>query len=147
MVCAVGVASTVAVSVILVACGRVDDGTSSSADSGSDGTFTKPIGTPDATGWTEPPWDALAVDVAVGPDTGAPPDGGPPPVIACGADAAIPCPLPPSVCVDDHWLRYYYGGTCGDAGVCVYQVGEYACPPSPVQPDCLDGGCRIVIVR
>jgi hypothetical protein len=107
------------------------------ADAAHDATGTTPP--VDAAGWTEPPWDALAVDSQLP----TPPDGGPFPVVACAGDGGVACPLPPSQCVDDHWLRFYQSGECGDAGVCVYQAYEYQCPQSPIQPDCADGGCRI----
>jgi hypothetical protein len=81
------------------------------------------------------------------------PDGGPPATIACGADASAPddsgvdCPLPPSVCLDDHWARYYYGGSCGDAGVCEFQSYDMYCEPSGMPHDCYQGGCRVVVLR
>ena len=132
--------------VALASCGRVDtpagSGVGTGGDGGSDATgSTPPV---DAAGWTEPPWDALAVDV----QEPIPPDSGPPPTVACtsASDGGVPCPLPPSRCVDDHWLLFYSSGDCGDAGVCVYQTYEYQCPPSPIAPDCADGGCKITPV-
>jgi hypothetical protein len=76
-----------------------------------------------------------------------PPDGGPPPVVAC-ADADMVCTPPLSFCLDDKWLRYYSGGTCDDdAGTCSFVVNEMLCPPSGNPPDCFQGGCRMVVLR
>jgi hypothetical protein len=79
------------------------------------------------------------------------PDAGPVPPVPCGdagADASVACPIPPSECIDDHTMRYYYGGTCNaDAGVCEYLVGTMHCDPSSTPPDCYQGGCRIIVVR
>ena len=84
------------------------------------------------------------------PDVGGPWDAGPPPIVAC-ADASTAggsvCPNPPSKCLDDNWLAYYYNGTCGDAGTCNYVEATMLCPSSPSPPDCYQGGCRIVLVR
>jgi hypothetical protein len=74
------------------------------------------------------------------------PDGGPIPSPPC-ADAAVPCSIPPSECIDDHWLRSYTNGRCTDAGTCAFDVYEMKCPPSSTPPDCYQGGCRVVIVR
>jgi len=132
---------TTAVAGAIAACGRVDSAPStSSGDSGADATTNLPPPGGDGAPWVEPPWDAIATDADV------PPDAGPPPVLACAVDAAMPCPFLPSECIDDRWLRYYTAGVC-DGGTCVYQSGEYLCPTSPVKPDCMDGGCRIVVLR
>ena len=135
---------TTAVAGAIAACGRVDSApTASSGDSGAagaDATTNPPLPSGDGAPWVEPPWDAFAVDAEV------PPDAGPPPVLACAVDAAMPCPFLPSVCIDDRWLRFYTSGVC-DGGTCVYQSGEYLCPASPVKPDCMDGGCRIIVLR
>lgn len=73
------------------------------------------------------------------------PDGGPAPVVACDDGGA--CPAPPSVCLDEHWLRYYRNGTCDDAGLCRFEWDDMLCDPSPTPPDCWQGGCRVVVVR
>jgi hypothetical protein len=86
-------------------------------------------------------FDAVTVD----PDVSAP-DGGPPPVIDC-SDAAVSCASPPSTCIDDHWLRYYQNGRCGDGGTCLFDAHDMLCPPSPTPPDCYQGGCHTIIVR
>jgi hypothetical protein len=83
-------------------------------------------------------------------DAGTAPDGGPVPIVDCSdasADGGVECPSPPSVCLDDHWMRAYYGGTCGDAGVCEFTEYTMQCPVSMTPPDCYQGGCRIVIIR
>jgi hypothetical protein len=90
------------------------------------------------------PTDISSQDASL--DAPEPPDGGPPPVVACG-DAADPCLPPPSVCLDEHWMRYYGAGYCSDAGTCEFTGYDMLCPPSPTPPDCYQGGCRIVIVR
>jgi hypothetical protein len=100
--------------------------------------------------WGYSTWDAGPAPV-MEPD----PDGGPPPQVECGPnadasatnDSGIDCPLPPSTCLDDHWARYYYGGTCSDAGVCEYQSYDMFCEPAPMQPDCYQGGCRVIVLR
>jgi hypothetical protein len=99
-------------------------------------------------------WDWPAYDAGPAPVMEPDPDGGPPPATACGPDAdaapndsGIDCPVPPSTCLDDHWARYYYGGTCGDAGVCEYQSYDMFCEPSGMPPDCYQGGCRLVVLR
>jgi hypothetical protein len=134
--------ASVALAALLASCGRVDT-PPTGAGAGSDGGATSEMSTPppaDAAAGLE---DALAVDVA----TPLPPDGGPPPVVACAGagDGGVVCPLPPSACIDDHWLRFYTGGEC-EAGTCIYGTAEYQCPVSPIQPDCADGGCRITPV-
>ena len=98
--------------------------------------------------------DSAARDGAADSSTefdAAHPDGGPAPVVACGdggADAAGECTLPPSVCIDEHWLRYYGGSaSCTDAGVCDFMAFDMLCPHADMAPDCFQGGCRIVIVR
>ncbi len=123
---------------VLVACGRVDaPGSVGSTDGGeADGTVAIPPGNDGGV-----VFDVVTVDVALS-DAGVAPDGGPPPVVACATDGGVTCPLPPSVCLDDHWLRFYTGGEC-DAGTCVYRTVEYACPAAPIKPDCVNGGCRI----
>lgn len=83
-------------------------------------------------------------------DSGTAPDGGPAPIVDCNdasADGGVECPSPPSVCLDDQWMRAYYNGTCGDAGVCDFTEYTMHCPASPTPPDCYQGGCRIVILR
>jgi hypothetical protein len=136
--------ASVALAALVASCGRVETSPAGPGAGSDGGGATSDTGTSppvDAAGWVEPPWDALAVDVA----TPIPPDGGPPPILACATDGGVACPLPPSVCVDDSWLRFYTGGEC-EAGTCVYGSVEYQCPVSPIKPDCADGGCRITPV-
>jgi hypothetical protein len=90
--------------------------------------------------------DALFLDVVAVDAIPPTPDAGPGPSPPC-ADAANPCELPPSYCLDDHWLRSYTNGRCTDAGVCAFDVYDMQCFPAPVPPDCYQGGCRVVIVR
>jgi hypothetical protein len=125
------------------ACGKVED---NAVDSGA----------PDATAHDAPSggafdastgFDAYVPDVSTTIDVEVPPpDGGPIPTPPC-ADAAVPCLLPPSECIDDEWLRSYTNARCTAAGTCAYDVYEMKCPPSPTPPDCYQGGCRVVIVR
>jgi hypothetical protein len=77
------------------------------------------------------------------------PDGGPPPVVACGGpnQDGGECAAPASVCIDDHWMRYYGPGKCNDAGTCDFPYSDMECGFSEVPPDCYQGGCRIVIIR
>ena len=134
------------VGLVVASCGNDGDDNAvkrgdASSDATIEGSFDAFLG--DGTLESTPGFDA------------ARPDGGPAPVVACGdggADAgtgdAGECTLPPSVCIDDHWLRYYAGGSCNtDAGTCDFRAFEMLCGPSQTPPDCYQGGCRLVIVR
>jgi hypothetical protein len=130
---------------LLGACGKVGDLTEGAESGGPDASVHDAPGG----GAFDASWrlDAVVPDVSTTVDVEVPrPDGGPGPDPPC-ADAALPCALPPSECVDDHWLRGYTNGRCTDAGTCAFDVYEMLCPPSPMPPDCYQGGCRIVIVR
>jgi hypothetical protein len=121
--------------------GRAADGGAGAGWGGDDGYDASPD-------WPST-WDGTT------PQQEPDPDGGPPAAIACGPDAdagaendsGVECPLPPSVCLDDQWARYYYGGTCGDAGVCEYQYYDMFCEPSGMPHDCYQGGCRVMVLR
>jgi hypothetical protein len=125
------------VALLVGACGRTAE--LETRDGGADGA----TGSPSA-------GDALApFDGSIAPlvDSGvAQPDAGPPPVVPC-ADAGMACPTPPSECLDEHTMRYFTGGTCNGAGTCDYTSFTMKCDPSPIPPDCYQGGCRVVIVR
>jgi hypothetical protein len=55
-----------------------------------------------------------SVDAHVWPDASPPPfDAAPLPELAC-APTEMPCPLPPSRCLDSHYLIYYTNGSCVD---------------------------------
>lgn len=94
-----------------------------------------------APGRAEPkdaPPDPPDVYVPVGFD--APPpsvDAGPPPAMSCST-AAPTCELPPSTCLDAHYLVYYTDGTCvGD--MCQYTTNLMFCSSG-----CVNGGCQHV---
>lgn len=134
---ALGVAS---IALVALACGRTAD--VDVADAGADGA----TGAPSATGMPAP---GMGFDGSVTPVTDAsstPIDAGAPPVVAC-TDAGVMCASPPSDCLDDHTMRYFSGGICNDAGTCDFTITTMKCDPSPVAPDCYQGGCRVVIVR
>jgi hypothetical protein len=80
------------------------------------------------------PKDAVA-DVFVPIDVPPPSvDAGPPPMVSCST-AAPTCDLPPSTCLDSHYMVYYGDGTCvGD--VCQYTTNTLYCPSG-----CVNGGC------
>jgi hypothetical protein len=124
------------VAALVGACGRTAD--VDTRDGGPDGAIAAP-----SAGDALAPIDGsiATVDANV-----SQPDAGPPPVVAC-ADAGVACPAPPSDCLDDHTMRYFGGGTCNDAGTCDYMIFTMKCEPSPMPPDCYQGGCRVVIVR
>ena len=61
--------------------------------------------------------------------------------------ADMPCVAPPSECLDEHTMKYFTSGTRNDAGTCDFMSFTMKCDPSPVPPDCFQGGCRVVIVR
>jgi hypothetical protein len=111
------------------ACGRVDDG-KASGDAGGDVAASPPPPPPPGGDGAVSPSDASLADA--------------PPLIAC--DGGL-CTLPPSQCLDDETMRYFYGASCSDAGTCDYQYTDMHCDPSAVKPDCYQGGCRVVIVR
>lgn len=72
-------------------------------------------------------------------DAGLPPDASvPPPVVACGADAAESCPLPPSYCGDHEWLIFYQNPGCVD-GTCHYEAWAKKCG---AVEKCINGGCE-----
>ncbi len=60
--------------------------------------------------------DGPHADAYVFPDAAPPPfDAAPLPEMACTpADAGMQCPLPPSRCLDSHYLIYYTNGSCVD---------------------------------
>jgi hypothetical protein len=62
-----------------------------------------------------------------------PPDGGP-----CNIDASegSACPLPPSICVDPHWLAYFVNPVCSATGSCEWEIRYRECV------SCLGSGCR-----
>lgn len=62
---------------------------------------------------------------------------------ACDTSA---CPMQSSICVDDSTMRWF-ATSCGDAGTCEYTPYDMKCDKAPIQPDCFQGGCRLVIVR
>ena len=70
-----------------------------------------------------------------------PPDGGDPPIVACGEDAGDggECPLPESVCDGPDWLVYYSNGTCTDGGTCRWDKQFMLCPSSS---GCVNGACH-----
>lgn len=123
------------------ACGRTEDSPRSDATAPPSATPTgEPTGPSVPTG--EPPSDASPRDAAH-------PDGGPAPTYPCADAAPEPrCPLPPSFCIDDHWMRYYGSATCDEAtGQCVATPIDMECLPAEAPPDCFMGGCRAIIVR
>jgi hypothetical protein len=72
-------------------------------------------------------------------DAGLPPDAAvPPPVVACGADAAEICPLPPSYCADYEWLVFYQSPECVN-GTCQYEAWAKKCVGGQA---CHNGGCE-----
>jgi hypothetical protein len=128
------------IALVAVACGRTAD--VEATDGGADGA----TGAPSATGMPAP---GTGLDGSLNPlidASTAPIDAGSPPVVAC-TDAGVMCASPPSDCLDEHTMRYFSGGTCNDAGTCDFTVVAMKCDPSPVPPDCYQGGCRVVIVR
>jgi hypothetical protein len=66
-------------------------------------------------------------------------------VVTPGCDPNA-CPLRPSICVDDTTMRWY-SGSCDDAGSCAYTPHDMTCDKAPIQPDCFQGGCRLVVLR
>jgi hypothetical protein len=135
---AVTCAGSVALVVFAFACGRTAE--ADPADGGQDGS-TGSSSNGDA---FAPSFDAT-ITPRVDADT-TPIDAGSPPVVAC-TDAGEMCASPPSDCLDDHTMRYFSGGTCNDAGTCDFTISTLHCDPSPMPPDCYQGGCRVVIVR
>ncbi len=128
-------AAGLGVAIVFAACGRVAED-EVAADASTDAMASSDAGRADASSYPlDPTWSPS--------DAATPPDGGPPPTVACDGGT---CTLPPSTCIDDHWLRYYAGGTCKD-GLCEFRAYEMLCSPSQVPPDCYQGGCRMVIVR
>lgn len=69
-------------------------------------------------------------------------DAAPPPPMSCGPDAGT-CELPPSTCLDTHYLVYYTSSTC-DSGMCGYtqmlMYCDYGCVEQPTVP--ATGGCQ-----
>jgi len=127
------------VALLVFACGRTAD--VEGADGGVDGA----TGAPMATGMpASPGFDGSLNPFADG--STAPIDAGSPPLVPC-TDAGMMCASPPSDCLDDHTMRYFSGGTCNDAGTCDFTITTMKCDPSPMPPDCYQGGCRVVIVR
>jgi hypothetical protein len=126
------------VALLVFACGRTVD--AEATDGGADGATGAP---------TESGMPAPGFDGSLNPFTDgsiAPIDAGSPPIVPC-TDAGMTCASPPSDCLDEHTMRYFGGGTCNDAGTCDFMIFTMKCDPSPVPPDCYQGGCRIVIVR
>ena len=62
-------------------------------------------------------------------------DAGPPPMMSCSS-AAPTCELPPSTCLDSHYLVYYTNGTCV-SDMCQYTTNMMYCPSG-----CANGGCQ-----
>jgi hypothetical protein len=82
--------------------------------------------------------DSLVVDAPPPPPSV---DAGPPPTVACGSGSGSgsgsnACELPPSTCLDEHYLDYYTGGTC-NAGTCEFTSNLLYCPIG-----CINGGCE-----
>ncbi|HMJ52495.1 MAG TPA: hypothetical protein VK540_10480 [Polyangiaceae bacterium] len=63
----------------------------------------------------------------------SPPEGG-----VCDIDASVDgsCPLPPSVCVDAHWLAYFVNPGCSAEARCEWEVRYRKC-----MVYCSDRGC------
>ncbi len=85
-------------------------------------------------------------------DAGQHPEAGPQPYVACGdagadgGDAGDPCfSSPPSKCLDDTWVAFYFNGTCV-AGACQYQTSYYACE-KPSEGNCVNGACEHPVLR
>ena len=77
--------------------------------------------------------DAAADEVLID----APPpsvDAGPPPKMACSVSAPT-CNLPPSTCLDSHYLVYYTNSSC-ISDECQYAMDMLYCPSG-----CVNGGC------
>src|SRR5215471_17961195 len=93
---------------LLGACGKVDDLPADAGSGGPDASVHDAPGAFDASGG----FDVVVRDVSTTIDVDVPePDGGPVPSPPC-ADAGVECALPPSECIDDHWLRGYTNGRC-----------------------------------
>jgi len=123
------------------ACGRVEDSPR------SDAATAPPSATP--TGGRTGPGVPTGEPLDASPRDAAHLDGGPAPTYPC-ADAApeLRCPLPPSFCIDDHWMRYYGSATCDEAtGQCVATSIDIECVKTEAPPDCFMGGCRATVVR
>jgi hypothetical protein len=73
-------------------------------------------------------------------------DGASKPVVVAPACDPSTCPLRPSICIDDNTMRWY-SGSCGDSGTCEYTAHDMTCDKAPIQPDCFQGGCRLVVLR
>ncbi len=96
----------------------------------------------------EPPADGAPVeDAYVWPDAAPPPfDAAPLPAMACApADPGPSCPLPPSSCLDEHYLIYYTNGSCVN-DTCTFEEQwmycSYRCEPflePPYGAGCLGG--------
>lgn len=127
---------------VVLACGRVDEGSRS-----ADAATTTPTSTATSPDPSFPPPVDLPLEAAV--RDAAHPDGGPAPMTAC-ADASpeLRCPLPASFCLDDHWMRYYANPQCDEStGQCQFTALDMECLSGGVPPDCFMGGCRQVLVR
>ncbi|HEY4177946.1 MAG TPA: hypothetical protein VGM90_13960 [Kofleriaceae bacterium] len=61
-------------------------------------------------------------------------DAGPPPMMSCSV-AAPTCELPPSTCLDSHYILYYTNGTCV-SDECEYTTNMMYCS------FCVNGGCQ-----
>lgn len=83
------------------------------------------------------PLDAARVDASSATDA-APPSAPPPPVIACSK--RMPCELPASICVDEHYLVYYSGGACVNK-VCELTANLMYCDICHTDPSTGQGGC------
>ncbi len=70
--------------------------------------------------------------------------------IDAAADASscgdAPCPLRPSICVDEETMEIYVP-FCGDSGTCEVEAHRVHCEPAGLSPACAQGGCSVVVLR